>query len=239
MEHKDRGTAWRNIWIKKGLDKEASLHVADGYDLLSADEFDRMVVEVTRPIGLSGNESILECGCGAGAFLASLRKIHPGLKVAGVDYSPALLDRARESLDGEFFLADMTDLRFLADDRYDHTMSFGAIYYLSSEERARRAVAEMVRITRPGGTVYVGEVPDAAKRVLAEEIRRVSHKSVKRLSSANPDHLYLPKQFFQSFVPGWAADVKIIDHSELDLGGYQAARYRYSVYMTKKDGKAK
>jgi ubiquinone/menaquinone biosynthesis C-methylase UbiE len=239
MKPSDRNAVWKDIWIKKGLDKNAPLHFADGYDLLSADEYDRMILQVTRPIGLSGNESILECGCGAGAFLASLLKVRPDLKVSGVDYSPTLLERARERFDGEFFVADVTDLGFLAPDTYDHTLSFGAIFYLSSEEAARRAVGEMLRVTKPGGTVYIGEVPDAAKRDEAENIRRVSHQAVKKISATNPDHLYLFKGFFQDLVPASAADVKIIDHSEFDLGNYQAARYRYSVYITKKVRKAR
>jgi ubiquinone/menaquinone biosynthesis C-methylase UbiE len=238
MKSTDRNAAWKDIWIRKGLNKKAPIHHADGYDLVSADEYDRMVLQVTRPIGLNGKENLLECGCGAGAFLISLLKIHPGLKVSGVDYSPTLLERARECLKGEFFVADMTDLGFLASDTYDHTLSFGAIFYLSSEEAACRAIGEMLRVTKPGGMVYIGEVPDAAKHDEAESIRLVSHQSVKKVSIENPDHLYLPKVFFQDMARASSVDLKIIDHTELDLGNYQAARYRYSVYLTKKGRKA-
>jgi ubiquinone/menaquinone biosynthesis C-methylase UbiE len=234
----ERNAVWKDIWIKKGLDKNALLHLADGYDLLSEDEYDRMILQATQPIPLRGDESILECGCGAGAFLASLLKIHSGLKVSGVDYSPTLLERARERFNGEFFVADMTDLGFLARDTYDHTFSFGAIFYLSSEEAARRAIGEMLRITKPSGTVYIGDVPDAAKRDEAESIRRISHKAVKKISTTNPDHLYLSKGFFQDLACANAADLKIIDHTDFDLGNYQAALYRYSVYLTKEGGKA-
>lgn len=238
MISENRNDIWKEIWIKKGLDKNASILLADGYDLLSDDEFDRMILQVTRPIGLSGNESILECGCGAGAFLVSLLKTYPGLKVSGVDYSPSLLERARERLNGEFFVADMTDLGFLAQDTFDHTISFGTFLYLSSEEAASRAIGEMLRITKPSGTVYIGEVPDAAKRDEAECIRQVSHQSVKKISVANPDHLYLSKEFFKNFARANSMDLKIIDHTEFDLGNYQAARYRYSVYLTKEKRKS-
>jgi ubiquinone/menaquinone biosynthesis C-methylase UbiE len=234
MGHTDRSTAWRDIWVRKGLDRNAPPHLADGYDLLSAEEYDRLVAQVLRPIGIRKKDSIFECGCGAGAFLASLLKVYPDVKVSGVDYSSTLLQRARERFGGDFFVGDMTELGFLPDGAYDHAMSFGSIYYLSSEEQARRAVNEMLRITRPGGTVYVGEVPDAAKKEIAEGIRRVSHQAVKRISDANPDHLYLPKALFGEVSRERDADVTIIDHTEFDLGGYQAAQYRYSVYIRKK-----
>jgi ubiquinone/menaquinone biosynthesis C-methylase UbiE len=238
MKAMNRNEVWKDIWVKKGLDKNTPLHLADGYDLLSADEYDNMVLQVTRPIGLSGKESILECGCGAGAFLASLLKVYPELKVSGVDYSPTLVERAREHLEGEFFVADMTDLGLIAANTYNHTLSFGAIFYLSSEEAASHVIGEMLRVTKPGGTVYIGEVPDASKRDDAESIRQFSHKSVKKISVANPDHLYLSKVFFQDIARASSVDLKIIDHLEFDLGNYQAARYRYSVYLTKKGGKA-
>ncbi|MEP7322454.1 MAG: class I SAM-dependent methyltransferase [Saprospiraceae bacterium] len=234
MKSMNRNDVWKDIWIKKGVDKNDPLHYANGYDLLSVNEFDSLVLEVTRPIGLNGNEHILESGCGAGAFLASLLKIHPGLKVSGLDYSPTLLERARTSLKGEFFVADMTDLGFLESDTFEHTLSFGAILYLSSQEAASKAIAEMLRVTKPGGVVYIGEVPDAAKLDQAENIRRISHQSVKKVSVENPDHLYLPKEFFENIAQTNSLNLKIIDHTDFDLGHYQAARYRYSVYLTKK-----
>jgi len=231
----NRDAVWKDIWAEKGLEQGVPLHHADGYDLLSVDEWNRMILQVSQPIGLRGDESILESGCGAGAFLASLLAIYPGLKVAGVDYSPSLLAIARQNFkSGEFHVADMTDLGFIANDSYDHAVSFGTFIYLSSEESARRAVFEMLRVTKSGGIVYIGEVSDLAKRAEAENIRRASHEAVKKISAANPDHLYLPKSFFQNAAEMSGSGLKIIDHSEFDLGDYQAARYRYSVYLSKR-----
>lgn len=236
MMQSNRNAAWQDIWIKKGLDREAPLHHVNGYDLLSAPEWDQMVAEVTRPLGLTGRESIVECGCGAGAFLRSLLKNHPGLKMAGVDYSPTLIARAREVLAGDFFVADMTDLRFLPSESYDVAASFGVIFYLASEEAARCAVAEMLRLTKPGGMVYLGEVSDLEKREEALAIRRVSHRDVKKVSDAELDHLYLPKSLFRDIAAAHGAKASIVDHADLDLGAYRGARYRYSVYMKKPSG---
>jgi ubiquinone/menaquinone biosynthesis C-methylase UbiE len=233
MTNSNRNAVWKNIWTKKGLDELSPLHMVDGYDLLSANDYDHMVYEVTRPLGLSGNEMIIECGCGAGAFLVSLLKVYPELKVSGLDYSSTLIKRASQVINGDFFLADMTDLGFLAQAKYDATLSFGAIFYLSSKEAARRAVEEMLRITKPGGTVFIGEIPDAAKRDLAENIRNTSHQGVNKVSTENPDHLYLAKEFFKDIARENELKLKIIDHTEFDLGNYQAALYRYSVYLTK------
>ncbi len=94
----------------------------------------------------------------------------------------------------------------------------------------------MLRLTKTGGTVYIGEVPDADKREEAESIRRVSHQAVKKISEKNPDHLYLSKDFFTELARTSSVDINIIDHTEFALGDYQAALYRYSVYLVKKEG---
>ena len=235
MEPTNRSAVWKDIWTKKGQDKKAPLLVADGYGgLLSAEELDSMIFQVTKPIGLNGAENIIECGCGAGAFLEGLVKIFPGLHVSGIDYSPSLVEIAKDHFKGDFFVADMTELGFLSDNNYDVTLSFGAIHYLSSEKAAHKAVSEMLRITKPNGKVYIGEIPDAAKRELAESIRRVSHQSLEKVSTANPDHLYLPKSFFNDLAREYNLDINIMDHTEFNMGSYQAAQYRYSVYLSKK-----
>lgn len=238
MKPNDKNAVWKDIWIKKGLDKTLPPLLANGYDLLSQNEYDLMTSQVTQPIGLRGNESILECGCGAGAFLESLLKTHPGLKISGVDYSPTLIERVRERLVGEFFVADMKELGFLNKDTYDNTLSFGTIFYLSSEQGVNRAIGEMLRVTKPGGMVFIGDIPDAAKREEAENIRRVSHQAVKKISKTNPDHLYMPKELFRDFARTKSAEIKIIDHTDFNLGNYKAALYRYSVYLTKGGEKA-
>ncbi|NLH94248.1 MAG: class I SAM-dependent methyltransferase [Candidatus Cloacimonetes bacterium] len=237
MEYKDRNMAWKEIWNKKGMDIELPPYLADGYDLLTIEKYEKMVSEVIRPLNLKGTEHILECGCGAGAFLLGVLKTHPKIKVAGIDYSPTLLKRARDQINGDFFEADVTDLKFLDVESYDISLSFGVIFYLSSEASALKHLLEMVRVTKYGGQIFIGEVPDASKKHEAENIRRVSHQGVKKISDQNLDHLYLEKGFFIQFANENSLDIKIIDHTKFELGDYQAAKYRYSVYLTKKAAK--
>lgn len=237
MIKKDRNLIWKEIWNKKGMDRQLPPHLADGYDLLTPEGYDIMVSEVIKPLNLKGTEHILECGCGAGAFLLCLLRIHPNIMVNGIDYSPTLLQRARDQIPGEFFVADVTDLGFLDTETYDISFSFGVIFYLSSESSALKHLSEMVRVTKSGGQIFIGDIPDASKRREAENIRRVSHQGVKKIPDQNPDHLYLDKGFFIQFANENSLNIKIIDHTEFELGNYQAAKYRYSVYLTKKAGK--
>ena len=193
----DRSKIWKEIWDKKGQYANVPIHQVDGFDLLTAEQWDYMIVQVAKPIGIKRGESVLECGCGAGAFLSSLLRQHPDLRVSGIDYSESLLTIARRNISGDFYCGDMTDLTFLQDRQFDHAISFSTFHYLSSEDSAGKVVREMVRVTKTGGVIRVGEVSDLAKREKALIIRDKTHKDHNRVSSANPDHLFLPKDFFK------------------------------------------
>jgi ubiquinone/menaquinone biosynthesis C-methylase UbiE len=229
----NRSRIWKDIWDKKGEQTGISLHHIDGFDLLNDRQWDYMIDQVTKPIGLKNGDSVLECGCGAGAFLLSLLKQYPGLKVAGLDYSIALLEKAQINIVGDFFYGDMTNIDFIGNQQYDHALSFSTFHYLSSEESARKAVREMVKVTKPGGTIFIGEVSDLAKRQEALTIRELTHRDHKRVSQADPDHLFLSKELFKDLAKEQHLKLNIIDQNSFDLPFYETAKYRYSVYLRK------
>lgn len=103
---------------------------------------------------------VLDIGCGSGnATLAAARS---GTKVTGVDYVPAVLDRARaraaaEGLDIEFRTGDAEDLP-ATDGTFDAVLSVFGVMFAPDH---RRAAAEIVRVARPGGTVALASwTPD-------------------------------------------------------------------------------
>jgi len=229
----DRSEVWKGIWNKKGQQANSSLHHIDGFDLLDVKQWNRMVYQITKPIGIKSGDLIFECGCGAGAFLLSILKYYPDIKVSGIDYSESLLEIARKSLNGDFYYADMTNIDFVKSNKYDHVVSFSTFHYLSSEESVRKAVREMVRITKVGGSVFIGEVSDLAKRKDAVSIRELTHKNHVHVSASNPDHLFLPKNLFRELAEDMSLHLTIVDQDTFDLPFYETAKYRYSVYLIK------
>ena len=105
-------------------------------------------------------ERVLDVATGSGnAALAAARR---GCEVVGVDYVPALLDRARrradaEGVDAAFVDGDAEDLPF-EDASFDVVSSaFGAMFAPNQE----RTAAELTRVVRPGGRVgLVAHTPD-------------------------------------------------------------------------------
>jgi len=113
---------------------------ARGYHAL----LDDIEVSVATPLARGG--SVLEVGCGTGLILERLAKVAD--RAVGVDLSPGMLAGARErGLSGA--LASATALPF-ADDSFDLAVSFKVLAHVSD---IAGALAEMVRVVRPGGRV--------------------------------------------------------------------------------------
>jgi SAM-dependent methyltransferase len=102
--------------------------------------------------GVSTGERVLDVATGTGN--AALRAARAGAQVTGLDLSPALLEVARErareeGLEIEFVQGDAEELPF-PDDAFDRVLSvFGAMF----APRHERTGSELLRVTRPGGTV--------------------------------------------------------------------------------------
>ena len=116
-------------------------------------------------------ELILDAGSGTGIFTEAF--ITRGADVVGLDISFAMLRRAAEknaALAGRGVAADMTNLPFAAD-VFDKTVSVTAIEFIAD---AKRAVAELFRVTKRGGIVVVATLNSLspwAERRLADARR--------------------------------------------------------------------
>src|SRR5436190_10687500 len=108
--------------------------------------------ELCEAIDVLPGRRLLDVACGAGnGAIAAARR---GLEAVGLDYVPALLDRAREraAAEGyyiEFVEGDAQALPF-EDASFDYVIStFGAMFAPDQEKTA----AELLRVCRPGGKI--------------------------------------------------------------------------------------
>jgi SAM-dependent methyltransferase len=117
--------------------------------------------ELVEALGVVPGERVLDVACGSGnAAIAAARRTWGN--VAGVDFVPALLERARERaaaerLDIEFVEGDAAELPF-GDGEFDVVTSvFGAMFAPDQQQAAN----ELLRVCKPGGRIGMANwVPD-------------------------------------------------------------------------------
>ncbi len=105
----------------------------------------------------------LDLGCGHGWYLAEL--VRSGRIMTGLDYSAIQLVEGsrhliREDLPASLVHADATVLPF-ADESFDFAYSINAFHHILGPGGQERALAEVVRVLKPGGVFLLHEINTA------------------------------------------------------------------------------
>jgi 2-polyprenyl-3-methyl-5-hydroxy-6-metoxy-1,4-benzoquinol methylase/uncharacterized membrane protein YbhN (UPF0104 family) len=99
----------------------------------------------------------LDVGCGQGWYVARMREL--GYDVRGIDASAGQIALARRHVDDPAVIAEGTALRIDAPDAsYDFAYSINVLHHLPSVAEQRAAFAELFRVLKPGGLVFVHEI---------------------------------------------------------------------------------
>ncbi len=113
--------------------------------------------ELVERIGVGPGQKVLDLGCGDGT--TALPAAERGAVVTGVDIAANLVAAGTARADAagltsiRFEEGDASDLAGIDDDSFDRVVTiFGAMFAPKPEQVA----SEMVRVTKPGGTIVMG-----------------------------------------------------------------------------------
>ena len=123
-------------------------------------------------LGIKAGQKVLDLGCGDGTTAIPEAKL--GAEVLGVDIATNLVEAGKARIIAEKLTnciiqeGDATDLHFLTDNQFDWVVSiFGAMFAPKPELVA----SEMVRVTKPGGKIIMGNWIPGDPTLVAQILR--------------------------------------------------------------------
>ncbi len=191
-------------------------------DVLSVGQSRLWRHQVTRALNPHAGMRILDLAAGTGTSSAAIAK--HGAHVTAADFSEGMLQVGRERQAGnalvDFVWADATALPF-DDDAFDAaTISFG----LRNVNEPRRAMAEMLRVVRPGGAVVICEFshpPAAAIRVPYEAYSRYALPHIAGLINRSAKGAY---RYLNESIENWPGQEELA--SWMTAAGFESVKYR-------------
>jgi SAM-dependent methyltransferase len=124
----------------------------DGYELQMGRWSRRLAEPFLDFCGWRDGETILDAGCGTGALTSALVQRTKTARIKGIDFSEVYVEHARKHTSdarAEFRVGDICALPY-DDASFDRVLSLLVLHFVP---QAEKAVAELRRVARPGGTV--------------------------------------------------------------------------------------
>lgn len=154
-----------------GADAARWSAVADGWAELWGKFAEPAWTAVLDASGVGPGHRVLDVGCGSGDLLAHLDRLD--LVTAGIDPAPGMVALARSRLPGSDIQLGGAEHLPWPNGTFDLVISVNALQFA---EDTVEALAELVRVTRPGGAIAVANWAegslndlDTIEAVLAEE----------------------------------------------------------------------
>jgi SAM-dependent methyltransferase len=134
--------------------------MSSSFTAVDASQYEQMMGRFSRVLarqfigfaGLRDGEAVIDVGCGTGNLTFELLAAAKDLAVTAVDYSPIFLAAARAKPGADAVRFEQGDAAALpmGDASFDRALSLLVLHFVPE---SARALAEMRRVVRPGGTV--------------------------------------------------------------------------------------
>ncbi len=187
-------------------------------DVLSLGQTRRWRKIVVDAVGAKRGQRVLDLAAGTGT--SSEPYADAGIGVVACDFSQGMLKVGkRRRPDIDFVAGDATNLPF-ADNSFDaSTISYG----LRNVTDPKQALAEMLRVTKPGGTLVIAEFSHPAfapfRTVYTEYLMRALPPVAKKLSSNPTAYVYLAES-----IRAWPNQDRLA--AWIEEAGWESCRYR-------------
>ena len=232
---------WKSIWSKKDLAPKSTqslnnLIVANGFDTgvgsYSEDKWREMVLDFLERTNFTENASVLELGCGSGAFLFPLNELVKA-NYFGLDYSQSLINIAKVALPKAHLVATEAKSSVFDDVYFDVIFSHSVFQYFPSMGYAEDVITKWSKKIKQGGKLVLLDINDKKKegdyhneRMLAYRNPTEYYDTYKGLT-----HLFFDKAYLREILNKCGMkDIEIFPHAVADYGN---SKFRFNIICTK------
>ena len=226
---------WQEVWSRRHADEHLNLAL---HDLIALDGFDsgagkievedwrEYVRRAAEKLNLTGETSVYEVGCGAGAFLYALHEQH-NIKVGGNDYSAGLIAAAQRAFPGsDFYCLEAAAID--TEKHYDYVISNSVFHYFDLNY-ARKVIMKMLDKASCG--VCILEIPDLKTKNQSEKLRSdMLTKKEYQKKYAGLQHTYYDRDWFASVAKERDMKIEIFDGF---VPNYAQNCFRFGCYISR------
>ena len=118
-----------------------------------------------KEVKIPANISLLDIGCGAGGNIVRIQKLHPTIKISGMDYSPLCVEKSKvytskHHVNSDIKYGDVMCMPY-NDASFDMVTTFESIYFWTDPVKA---LVEIKRVLKnEGKALIVCEMTDPIK----------------------------------------------------------------------------
>lgn len=232
---------WQSIWRSKnvtieGDDVLSALIKADGFDTgfgdYDAPAWREMVKDAFDKIHIDDTSTVLEIGCGSGAFLYEISKLS-NCSIFGIDYSESLLANAQKFIPkGIFSVSEAKNIPF-DNASFDAILSHAVFYYFPSYEYALEVMAQSYAKLKSGGYFCLMDLNDLQYKGEYHNFRRSQAADPLEYDRkyAGLDHLFFDKDRLAADLSRTGfVQVELFEHK---IKSYLNSRFRFNMIMKK------
>jgi len=112
---------------------------------------------LSKRMGIKGNETILDAGCGVGGVMKQISLLHSKTDIYGINVSDGQIKMAEQVLEG-LNNCNLSVQDFMNTNYKDNT--FDIVYFCESicHNNFEKVIAESRRILKPNGTLYIKDL---------------------------------------------------------------------------------
>ncbi|MEQ3514846.1 class I SAM-dependent methyltransferase [Pseudoalteromonas sp. BZB3] len=159
----------RQAWHEQAQGDNAQKQVAR---LAENNIWTLLVENINLNLELSGDETLLDVGCG-NAYLLSRLKVTPK-NIYGMDFAENMISEAKKRLpEGTFLQSEANEVPFKGP--FQRVLSYSIFHYFPDLEYAKQVLIKLIAITDSKGQILIGDLLDSR---FEEEIKSGSDLTI-------------------------------------------------------------